>query len=136
MISSVLVVVILGAVIAAVTRAVLVDEQPATAEDTTEGASEPGRADASQDTEVLGADVDDLEAEPDADIEAEPMPPAPDEPDLLVPRAPASRGKAPAHAARSAVLLVLSVVGLGALTAAVLGALVVAGSALVDQALG
>lgn len=123
MISSVLVVVILGAVIAAVTRAVLVDEQPATAEAPGEDAPEPLLVDAGDDPDVITTAVEDLE-------------PVPEEPDLLVPRAPAGRGTGPVHAARSAVLLVLSVVGLGALTAAVLGALVVAGSALVDQALG
>lgn len=135
MISSVLVLVILGAVIAAVTRAVLVDEQPATAEEPSEGAPGPGRSDATDDGDLLDAAVEDLDAEPD-DVEAEPTALVPDGPDLLVARVPTGRGAVSVHAARSAALLVLSVVGLGALTAAVLGALVVAGSALVDQALG
>ncbi len=127
-ISSVLVVVIPGAVIAAIARAVLIEgRQPATAEPEHHGSAALVAAPAIEPTD------DDVE-EGGAALFA-PIAAGGDD-DLLVARLPARSGASTALAARSGFLLVLCVVGLGALTAAVFGALVMAGTALVDRALG
>jgi hypothetical protein len=161
--TSVSVVVILGAIIAAIAWAVLMDdEQPATADsqadtgptdagppdgDRIDPAEAPGHArpgDVAAPVEVTPAPGSALGEQAAALLAA--LAPEPAEDTILVPEAdvrvasrPRTSGVAPAswwQRARAVVLLALTIAALGAVAAVALGLLVLGGAAFFDRALG